>query len=134
MSSTAKSSQKQFPTNLPRVGQWEIAIDDSLIPLPFPAPVIQIVEHESYFTLKIEVLAIDDIADALRTAILHATEEHRILPASFMAKQDIADLLKPTLEELGISCVVVTRLPAIVSMRRAAKQVMRDMPPMPDIL
>lgn len=114
-----KSPYKVFPENLPRVGSWEVDLGASPMPLPFPAPTILIVEHESYFVFNTEVISNENPFLAFRGAILNAVERNQMLPTSFLVKDAVmAEFVGPVAKEMGVSCEVVKKLKAIPYMRQ----------------
>jgi hypothetical protein len=114
-----KSPYKTFPDDFPRVGSWEIDLGASPMPLPFPAPTILIVEHESYFILNTEVVSNEDPFLAFREAISHAVSRNQMLPNSFLVKTpEIAEFVRPVAEEMGVSCEMIKKLKAIPNIRK----------------
>jgi hypothetical protein len=124
------SPYKAFPDDFPRVGSWEIDLGASPMPLPFPAPTILIVEHESYFVFNTEVVSNEDPFLAFREAILNAVMRNQMLPKSFLVKTpEIAEFVRPVAEEMGVPCEVIKKLKAIPNIRGEMTKMFGNMAP-----
>jgi hypothetical protein len=113
------NADTKFPHGFPRMGRWEIDFGMSSSPLPFPVNMIFVVEHDSYFIFNMEVVSNKNPYLSFREAIWNAVMSNKMLPKSFMVKtSELARVISPIAEELGIQCEIVKRLKAIPVIRR----------------